>query len=199
MNQGSCPDYRDSIELYVDGELSADAASALTAHLVECPSCAARVAELSELVSLLKPAQGGSPDESRFWRRFEAELSLRVARGETPFWRRSIALSFPTAITALGLVFALALVAFSKHREATGLAQENAQLKAAVRELANARLFPNQMVVALASPTPLPTPELSGSVMKVFHPAMRAPVERKLAPGMEIRLVDDPGQARDMY
>jgi len=110
-----CKEFREVLDLYADGELSPDAASAARLHLAECAPCRAAERELLRLRGALKlavsrhepPPQLVSAvrDISRpWWRRLMCDAGARdEPRDARPFWRKRIALPAP--------VFALLLVA----------------------------------------------------------------------------------------
>lgn len=145
-----CPEYRDSIALLVDGELSQDAATGVRGHLAGCSGCGEHVRELESLIAQLTPAAsaGMTVEESRFWRRFDADLALRVARGETPFWRQSFAIPFPIAAAGLATVVALSVVTVRVQARAERLAERSAQLEASLRTLQEDTLFGGAAVAA---------------------------------------------------
>lgn len=148
-----CPEYRDSIALLVDGELSQDAATGVRGHVAGCNGCSSHVQELEALIAQLTPAPpaGMTVEESRFWRRFDADLAVRVARGETPFWRQSFALPFPIAAAGLATVVALSVVTYRVQARAERLAERSAQLEASLRTLQEDTLFGASAVAAAAA------------------------------------------------
>jgi hypothetical protein len=141
-----CPEHRDSITLYIDGELSDDAAVQVETHLRGCLGCRATVDELIGLAAMLEPKPGAVTvgDETRFWRRFDADLALRIARGETPWWKRGITITLP--VPAMGAIVVVVIAAGGLaghwHRRAATLEFRTAQLQTYLRETRDAALFP---------------------------------------------------------
>ena len=130
-----CKEFRESLDLYVDGELSADAMAAASVHLNECPACHRAKEELLRLRLALKSvvAQHQPPPNLvyhihhfflPFWPRQLLRLREKLRAGglnlitpsqelaekahaeKAPLWRRKIALPIPVFATLL-----LALVA----------------------------------------------------------------------------------------
>lgn len=104
------------LDLYVDRELAADAASAASLHLSECAACRSAERELLRLRGALKLAvsrrRGPPPELVRavresyrpWWRKLLRDAGERSEQPDArPFWRRQVALPAP--------VFALLLVA----------------------------------------------------------------------------------------
>jgi anti-sigma factor RsiW len=114
-----CKEFREVLDLYIDGELAPERMTAARAHLSECAACERAEKELLRLRRALKLAvsQHEPPDElvlrvrrlsQPFWRRlFPAQGSERVderrAQTNHPSWRKSVTVPLP--------VFALLLLA----------------------------------------------------------------------------------------
>ncbi len=202
-----CPEYRDSIGLLVDGELSDDAALGVRAHLAVCSSCRDEYESLEALVSdlALKERDGLGIEESRFWRRFEHDLALRATRGETPFWSHSIALPFPLAILGLGTFVAITFFALSNYQEMREMQVRHRVLEASFKELQEESLFPKNDegfvagIEAISTPVErlvVPAPAGGGDMhRKASMRATGAPQE------MNIRFIDSDGviQPGDLY
>jgi anti-sigma factor RsiW len=124
-----CKEFRDALDLYVDGELSPDGASAARLHLSECAACRAAERELMRLRGALKLAvsKHEPPPElvsavraipRHRWRKLARDTAARGgAPGARPFWRRRVALPAPVfalllvALVGLGLLSARLLTA----------------------------------------------------------------------------------------
>ncbi len=133
----SCPRYRDTVVLLVDGELSDDAAHGVKAHLMGCDGFRAFATELERLASQLRPeqSQGITHDEVRFWRKFEADLAVRVAHGETPWWKRTLVIPVP-AMGALAIMLAgTGLMAGRSHYREQELEHRARQLSTVLRDM----------------------------------------------------------------
>lgn len=170
-----CREYRDSIALLVDGELSADAADGVRAHVGGCPGCHEYHASMESLVERLRPQDApASIDESRFWRGFEADLGLRVARGgrpRRPVWRRSVVLPFPLAAAgALGLA-ALCLLTVQTRRRAIELHERGLHLEAELKAIQENSIFGGRSEESLARAVPQP----STPAVVPFRPARPSP------------------------
>ena len=145
----SCPQYRDSIVLLADGELSEDAGHDVRAHLMGCDRCRAVHGELEKLARLLTPQTAEpSVEESRFWRRFDADLALRVTAASVPFWRRRITLPVPAAL-ALGAAFAVIMVVALQERDRVHkLSARTAKLESDLRAVADEMVFPTARIAS---------------------------------------------------
>jgi Putative zinc-finger len=133
-----CKEFRELLDLYVDGELSPEAMTAASVHLSECAPCRRVKAELLVLRRALKSvvAQHQPPPElagnvhyiyQATWRKlfFQARKQAikvfdslstrrqptgsRNPRAKTPLWKRRVALPAPVFALLLLCVFALAL------------------------------------------------------------------------------------------
>lgn len=190
----SCPSYRDSIVLLVDGELSDDAASGVRAHLAGCEECRAIATELERLAALLRPGEGGSNvtpmDESRFWRRFDADLAVRMARGETPWWRRSIPLPVPAMGAVVAVVVVTGWIAGRQHRHAVEMEARAQHLQAVLRQVAESAVFP-VAETRFEDATPVRTADLgSGATAPAAEIGARAAAASASAPVFAPRVID---------
>ena len=203
----NCPE-KPTIDLLLDGELSPDGAAATRSHLETCADCRAYHDEGAELLAALKPANPGvTIEEARFWRAFDAELALRVARGETPFWRRSFVIPFPVAAAAGALVMVLMVLAVQDRVQMGHLTVRASHLETALKEIQARSFFavalPPQdsadvgggaMLGAMALPTATP--------VMFAQPAMVRSAARPIAtPQPQIRFIDseDGVQPGDLY
>ena len=200
-----CSEHQDSIALLVDGELSPDAATGVRGHLAGCSGCAAHVRELESLISQLTPdaPAGMTVEESRFWRRFDADLAVRVARGETPFWKQSISLPFPFAAAGLATLLLLGVATVRVHARAERLAERGAQLEASLKVLQEDSLFGASAVAAGPSERRFPAQEASAQV-RLAPSAAPMPEARSRSNSksdMQIRFIDSEGvlQPGDLY
>ena len=208
----SCLKYRDSVVLLVDGELSDDAANGVQSHLMGCDDCRAFAREIERLAALLTPSIASTPtnEETRFWRKFDADLAVRVARGEIPWWKRSIAIPVP-AIGALALVvIATGAIAGTARRQAQQMESRARQLSAVLREARESTVFPATVRVPKdlqLDETPVRTVEFAASGMAaaaapVLAPARTLPAsainsfppgQHPVTPRSSIRFVDSDG------
>lgn len=139
----SCRQYRDSVVLLSDGELTEDAAREVRSHVDACEHCAAVLAELEHLRTLLTPATAEKPSlaETRFWRSFEADLALRINRVATPLWRRAIVLPVPAAVAMSVVVVSLGVMVVHERKVNARLTSKNAHLQAAIESVENEVVF----------------------------------------------------------
>lgn len=170
-----CREYRDSIGLLVDGELSEDAALGVRAHLAVCSGCREEFEVQESLVASLslEHKDGLAIEESRFWRRFEHDLALKAARGDTPFWSHSIALPFPLAILSFAVFVAISVVALQSYNEVQVLQVQHRALEASLKSLYEESLFvkePRMLAETISTPAErivAPTPAASGNSLKM--------------------------------
>lgn len=211
----SCPKYRDSIVLLVDGELSDDAAHGVRSHLMGCDDCRAVATELERMASFLKPTSAGiTHDETRFWRRFDADLAVRVARGEIPFWKRSITIPLPAMAVLAVVVVSTGVVAGRAHRHASAMEFRAQQLQAVLREARESTIFPATVRVPKdlqdrLDETPVRTVDVAqaGTMTAAAAPVsgnsrmLPMPKARNTRPHNSIRFVDSDGvlQPGDLY
>ena len=199
----ACSEYQDSIALLVDGELSQDAATGVRGHLAGCGGCAAHVRELEALIVQLTPAasSGTTIEESRFWRRFDADLAVRVARGETPFWRQSIALPFPLAAAGVTIVLILGVATVRVQARAERLAERGAKLEASLKALQEDSLFGGSAVAAALTERRFPAQEAAGPVQLQRAPLQEARPRSNPKSDMQIRFIDSDGvlEPGDLY
>ncbi|HVO30619.1 MAG TPA: anti-sigma factor [bacterium] len=163
----SCPSHRDSIVLLVDGELSEDASAGVRTHLAGCEECRAFSGELERLKARLTPADGAvtAMDEARFWRKFEADLAVRVARGETPWWRRAVTIPVPAMGALVAVVVVTGGIAGHAHRQARELEARTARLTALLHDAAESHVVPVSVAraqAAAAEEAPVRTVDLGG-------------------------------------
>jgi len=78
-----CKEIREVLDLYVDGELSADAAASATAHLNECAPCRGAHEELLRLRRAVKLAVAQH--------QLPPDLAARIQSHLAPSWRRVLA------------------------------------------------------------------------------------------------------------
>lgn len=82
MTGGACAVARARINAALDGELDAEACSAIDAHCVTCPACAALVAGLRQTVGLCREAGSAPlPDDVRERARRQVRELLTKNRG----------------------------------------------------------------------------------------------------------------------
>jgi anti-sigma factor RsiW len=112
-----CKDFRERLDLYVDGELSAEAADEMRGHLKGCAECAKAEAGLRHLRSSLKRVvnRHRPPDalEQHVLRSLRASGRARRAvdesrRGGTPVWRARVVVPLPFLALLVLSVVALA-------------------------------------------------------------------------------------------
>lgn len=209
----SCPKYRDSIVLLVDGELSDDAAHGVHSHLMGCDDCRAVATELERMAQLLKPTSADiTHDETRFWRRFDADLAVRVARGEIPFWKRSITVPLPAMAVLAVVVVSTGVVAGQAHRHASVMEFRALQLQAVLREARESTIFPATVRVPKdlqdrLDEMPVRTVDVAqaGTLTAAAAPGnsriLPMPTPRNTRPHNSIRFVDSDGvlQPGDLY
>jgi hypothetical protein len=103
----NCKQFRESLDCYLDGELSAEASAAADAHRRECPQCARAVMRLQELKTTVRRTVSMTTPPS------DLDARIRAAVGSP--WTRSFGAmrSFAPRRRALGLaavaVFILAV------------------------------------------------------------------------------------------
>ena len=73
-----CKQFRELLDCYVDGELSAEAVAAADAHLAECAACARAAAHLEQLRGAVRQAVSAQSPP--------AALGQRVRRSLRPWW-----------------------------------------------------------------------------------------------------------------
>ncbi|GAB4345196.1 MAG: hypothetical protein Kow0099_25260 [Candidatus Abyssubacteria bacterium] len=117
---------------YAEGAVSARARRGVERHLSECEACRAELASiraLRERISLL----ASSERDERFWERFNARLSERLAseQGATaaPVWRPLLPLAAGTAVVCIGLAILVAVL----HRVGAEREAEPTRIASAVR------------------------------------------------------------------
>lgn len=103
MTMMNCKQFRESLDCYVDGELSAAAAAAADAHRRECQSCDRNVASLLAMRTALKKTAAAAPVPSGLVDRVNAVLA--------PDWRRPLSRSRFTLRRSLVATAALVLAA----------------------------------------------------------------------------------------
>ncbi len=112
-----CKEFRERLDLYVDGELSAEAADEARAHLKGCAACAKAEAGLRHLRSSLKRVvnRHRPPDalELHVLRSLRASGQVRrpvveSRRDGTPVWRASVVVPLPFLALLILSVAALA-------------------------------------------------------------------------------------------
>lgn len=169
----SCQRYRDSVVLFVDGELTGDAAGDVRLHVAGCEACAGTLAELEKLRVLLTPAtrpdQSPTMAETRFWRSFEADLALRVHTQATPIWRRAVVLPVPAAVCMGVAVLALGTMVVQQRSQVAQVRGELRHLEAKI-ETAQAEVIYNV------------SPRLKESVALMNAAKTARAVEIRLAP-----------------
>jgi len=97
-----CKVFRESLDLYADGELAPEAEADARLHLSECASCRRAEAELLRLRHALKRTVAQHEPPPELVRRVEA---LTGAHGQRRLWQMRI--SLPAPVFALLLVAAL--------------------------------------------------------------------------------------------
>jgi hypothetical protein len=195
-------EHRESIGLLVDGELSDDAANAVRGHLVECAECARYHLDLADLIEQLKPQTppGLTVEEARFWRRFEADLALRVARGVTPFWKRPIVIPFPVAVTSFVFLITITAVALHTRDQVSQMHRQTARLQTALKDLQERSFFANA-----SAPAPAFDRDAVAKVSDPVAAATPQPVMRAARPlptpeNLKIRFIDsEVAQPGDLY
>lgn len=100
---------------YLDGELSADQASALQQHIGECPRCAAEVSELIGLKHSLRAARSRFTPTIEFRRKIERQ----IAQPRHNWWRTRFVLALATAAVFLVIVSVLWMQR-SRHTDSLG-------------------------------------------------------------------------------
>ncbi len=103
-----CERFDDSFEVFLDGELDADATSALETHVAGCEACASELAlarrvraGLRSLPRLEAPAPA-----------VHAVLARVRDQGDRPIWRQWLALPRPAAVAAVAALVLLVVLAF---------------------------------------------------------------------------------------
>lgn len=198
-------EHRESVGLLVDGELSDDAANAVKGHLNECADCARYHLDLADLIEQLKPQTppGLTVEEARFWRRFEADLALRVARGVTPFWKRPIVIPFPIAVTSFAFIITITAIALHTRDQVSQMHRETARLQTALKDLQERSFFATASTpaapafdrdavakVSVSDPVAAATPQ----------PMMRAARPLPTPENLKIRFIDsEVAQPGDLY
>jgi anti-sigma factor RsiW len=146
-----CKEFREVLDLYVDDELSPDAASVARLHLAECAACRVAEREMLRLRGALKLAisKHEPPPElvsavrdtyRPWWReRLRDTGARRVSRHARQFWRRQVALPAP--------VFALLVVAL------VGFGIISLRLRSAQPQPPAARSAPARATHAASAPT----------------------------------------------
>lgn len=199
----NCPE-KPTIDLLLDGELSPDGATATRSHLETCADCRAYHDEGAELLAMFRSQNPNvTIEEARFWRAFDAELALRVARGETPFWRRSFVIPFPVAAAASALVLVLMVLAIQDRMQMGHLTVRATHLEAALKDLESRSFF------AVALPPQDATDVAGGGAMAMptatplmyAQPVMMRSAARPMAtPQPQIRFIDSTVvQPGDLY
>lgn len=74
----NCKQFRESLDCYLDGELSDAASAAADAHRKECPQCDRAVKRLHEIKTAIRPTVNGVTPP--------ADLDARVRAAVTPRW-----------------------------------------------------------------------------------------------------------------
>lgn len=95
-----CKQFRELLDCYVDGELSADAAAAADAHLSECATCARTAAHLERLRTAVRQAVSAQIPS--------ADLAQRIRQSLRPWWLPSA--PFPAAGRRLAIAASLVLI-----------------------------------------------------------------------------------------
>jgi hypothetical protein len=125
----NCKQFRESLDCYLDGELSAAASAAADAHRKECPQCDGAVRHLQELKATVRRTVGAATPPS--------DLDARIRAAVAGPWTRSFdALrSFGLRHSGLALatvaVFVLAVTAST--RAPIGISAANAMDRLALR------------------------------------------------------------------
>lgn len=78
----NCKQFRESLDCYVDGELSAEASAAADAHRKECPQCERAVMRVQELKTAVRRTVSGATPPP------DLEARIRAAVGRP--WTRSL-------------------------------------------------------------------------------------------------------------
>src|ERR1044071_20933 len=126
-----CKEFRERLDLYVDGELSAESAEAARGHLKGCPSCSKAEAGLRHLRSSLKrvvnrhrPPPGLEVETLRALRARQSARAGRVfdesRRDGTPVWRAKVVVPVPfLALLVLSVVALVGWLLFARAGVAT--------------------------------------------------------------------------------
>ena len=93
----NCDQYRDSLPLYVSGDLGPEESEKLAQHLDVCPACRAEYEKLSEIVAALSPTDSERLTdleklrmENEVYRRLSQKASRNYLRGKRPVAARAV-------------------------------------------------------------------------------------------------------------
>lgn len=138
----TCTNRNEQLNALLDGELAADDAAALVAHLADCPACAKTLADLAGLRSALAqalPPKEATPD---FIARIEASLAAESSREERahviPFARNlpRKRLAWTGAVAAAALAATLAIAVLPRDDKSLDLmAVRDADLRGATTQI----------------------------------------------------------------
>lgn len=93
-----CKEFREVLDLYVDGELSPEAGGAARAHLKDCAACGRAEAQLLHLRRALRRVVSGHQPPPELANDVRRALGLRrrsMRRASPPFWRLKVSLPAP--------------------------------------------------------------------------------------------------------
>jgi hypothetical protein len=124
----NCKQFRESLDCYVDGELSAAGADAADVHRRECPACDHAVTSLLGMRTSLKQVVASAT--------VPAELRERVRNGLTPRWLRPFASASSgprRSVIAVAAVALLAVVLATVTRPPVDATAANAMDRLALR------------------------------------------------------------------
>jgi len=130
----ACEVWQEKLEAYIDGELPVPEASAFSAHLRQCSTCAAETLERVQMKRSVAAAAGNAyPARTEFRRKMLQRVSKPARRGQ--WWPRLVTLS-------AALILLISMANFY-------LSREKARQELVVSELTDLH------VAALASSTPV--------------------------------------------
>lgn len=101
----SCELWRESLEAYVDGELSPAESKALTNHLRGCPDCSSQALERIQLKRSVAGAGKGYEPSTQFKAKMMKSFAAPSSRSSSLFWKILIVPAALTLIFVLGLNF----------------------------------------------------------------------------------------------
>ena len=181
MNEIMHPIEPEELMAYMDGELTADRATATAAHLGECTECQVLVAELRSVSQNLKtwkvkPLESTTPPaigRALATNRPESKSTLPVPRRT---WRKVLGQHWPTVAWA-GTAAAIVLVVFGTVRFQGGNANN---VFSSVGSAMNDSSSDRDRIAARSSTAPMPAAKAAETVMLI------APEEKKQAAGHDL-------------
>ena len=192
MTSSTHPFEQEEVMAYLDGELSANRAADVAAHLRECPECAALAEQMCDVSAQLsnwsvEPAPISLTKNLEVARADHALVKETKRRGfagwltgRFPAFGNRWILGAASAAAVVVLLIAIGLPTLRRDRHSAGLATLSAYTEQSrSADTASSRTIPAESEAFDASPAPPPTPAARGSLPKFIS---SIPADGQLTP-----------------